>query len=444
MQSYCAIHNVDSSLNLGDITKVNEKEIADFNMMTWGFPCTDISVAGKQKGFIDEDGNKTRSGMYYEGIRILREKKPALSIVENVKALTSKKFKNEFDMILKDLDEAGYNTYWQILNAKDYGIPQNRERVFLISIRKDLDNGKFVFPKGFDNGLRLKDLLDNEVAEKYYLSEKLQSRFVSKIEGENIVGRLPNGNGTNFSNDMVFGTDNSIGTLKATDYKDPKKILCGVDKSYNNPEIIETANCITAREDRGISNRKAEGTAVIETNRCIQTGDLNYYNFDTMNRVYSKDGISPTLQTLQGGNRQPKILEDFYSNRDIREYTEYSPTLRSERNGLKVTDNSSFKIRKLTPKECWKLMGFSSKQFDKAKSAGVSDSQLYKQAGNSIVTYVLYEIYKELYKAMPYLFDDIKLSSFFSGIGAFEIALDMFYNYIITGKEQNFTQPQMD
>ena len=157
-----------------------------------------------------------------------------------------------------------------------------------------------------------------------------------------------------------------------------------------------------------------------------------------MNRVYSKDGISPTLQTLQGGNRQPKILEDFYSNRDVREYTDFSPTLRSERNGLKVTDNSSFKVRKLTPKECFYLMGFSKKDFDKAKSAGVSDSQLYKQAGNSIVTYVLYEIYKELYKATPYLFDDIKLSSFFSGIGAFEIALDMFYKYIITGEEQNF------
>lgn len=443
-QSYCAVHNVDKSLNLGDITKVKEKEIADFNMMTWGFPCTDISVAGKQIGFIDENGDKTRSGMYYEGIRILREKKPALSIIENVKNLIGKKFKADFDIILKDLDDAGYNTYYKVLNAKEYGVPQNRERVFVISIRKDLDNGKFEFPQGFDNGLRLKDLLDNEVDEKYYLSEKLQSRFVSKIEGENIVGRLPNGNGTNFSNDMVFGTDNNIGTLKATDYKDPKKILCGIDKSYNNPELIETANCITAREDRGISNRKAEGTAVIETNRCIQTGDLNYYNFDTMNRVYSKDGISPTLQTLQGGNRQPKILEDFYSNRDVREYTDYSPTLRSERNGLKVADNSSFKVRKLTPKECWRLMGFRGEYFDKAKMAGVSDSQLYKQAGNSIVTYVLYEIYKELYKAMPYLFDDIKLSSFFSGIGAFEIALDMFYNYIITGKEQNFIKPQMD
>lgn len=471
MQSYCAVHNVDSSLNLGDITKVNEKEIANFNMMCGGSPCQDFSIAGKQEGakwtcneceheynpleahWSERDKcpkckstniEKTRSSLLVEWLRILREKKPNFAMYENVKNIVGAKFKYTFDLFINELNEYGYNTYWKVLNAKDYGIPQNRERVFLISIRKDLDNGNFVFPKGFDNGLRLKDLLDNEVDEKYYLSEKLQSRFVSKIEGENIVGRLPNGNGTIFSNDMVFGIDNNMGTLKATDYKDPKKILCGVDKSYNNPEIIETANCITAREDRGISNRKAEGTAVIETNRCIQTGDLNYYNFDTMNRVYSKDGISPTLQTLQGGNRQPKILEDFYSNRDIREYTEYSPTLRSERNGLEVTDNSYFKIRKLTPKECWRLMGFSSEQFDKAKSAGVSDSQLYKQAGNSIVTYVLYEIYKELYKAMPYLFDDVKLSSFFSGIGAFEIALDMFYKYIITGEEQNFTRPQMD
>jgi DNA (cytosine-5)-methyltransferase 1 len=456
VQSYCAVHNVNSSLNLGDITKVNEKEIADFNMMTWGFPCVDISVAGKQKGFIDEEGNKTRSGMYYEGIRILREKKPALSIVENVKALTSKKFKNEFDMVLKDLDEAGYNTYWQILNAKDYGIPQNRERVFLISIRKDLDNGKFVFPKGFDNGLRLKDLLDKEVDKKYYLSKDKLTKFLSDTsilsklsKSENNVNIIGTVDGKNFNQKKVIYNPNCIsGTLIGQGHcGNEPKIVCGIDKSYNNPELIENANCITAREDRGISNRKAEGTAVIETNRCIQTGDLNYYNFDTTNRVYSKDGISPTLQTLQtlqGGNRQPKILEDFYSNRDVGEYTDYSPTLRSERNGLKVTDNSSFKVRKLTPKECWRLMGFSSEQFDKAKSVGVSDSQLYKQAGNSIVTYVLYEIYKELYKVMPYLFDDIKLSSFFSGIGAFEIALDMFYNYIITGEEQNFIKPQMD
>ena len=149
--------------------------------------------------------------MYYEGIRILREKKPALSIVENVKALTSKKFKNEFDMILKDLDEAGYNTYWQILNAKDYGIPQNRERVFLISIRKDLDNGKFEFPKSFDNGLRLKDLLDNKVDEKYYLSEDKLTKFLSDTsiitklsKSENNVDVVGTVDGKNFNQKKVI------------------------------------------------------------------------------------------------------------------------------------------------------------------------------------------------------------------------------------------------
>ena len=127
--SYCAIHNVSEDLNLGDITKVDEKELADFDLMTWGFPCQDISVAGNQTGFKDENGNITRSGLYKEGLRILKEKKPKISIIENVKNLTSKKFKKEFETVLNDLNECGYNTYWKILNAKDYGIPQNRERV---------------------------------------------------------------------------------------------------------------------------------------------------------------------------------------------------------------------------------------------------------------------------------------------------------------------------
>lgn len=173
------IHDVNPNLNLGDITQVDEKKLNDFDLMTWGFPCTDLSAAGRQKGFIDENGNKTRSGMYYEGIRILREKKPKLSIIENVKALTSKKFAKEFQMILDDLDEAGYNTYYKILNAKDYGIPQNRERVFIISIRKDIDNGKFKFPDPKPLKIRLKDLLDDEVDEKYYLSKKMINYIAS-------------------------------------------------------------------------------------------------------------------------------------------------------------------------------------------------------------------------------------------------------------------------
>ena len=145
-------------------------------MMTWGFPCQDISVAGKLKGV--EIG--TRSGLYYEGIRILKETMPKYSIIENVKNLTSKRFKETFDMILKDLENAGYNNYWKVLNAKNFGVPQNRERVFIVSIRKDIDTGTFEFPTEFDNGLRLKDILENEVDEKYFLSENMIKGFIAK------------------------------------------------------------------------------------------------------------------------------------------------------------------------------------------------------------------------------------------------------------------------
>lgn len=111
-KAYSVIHNINENKNLGDITKVNAKNLQDFDLMTWGFPCTDISICGKQQGLIDNQGNQTRSGLYYEGLRILKEKKPKISIIENVKALTSKKFKKEFEMILSDLEKIGYNNHF--------------------------------------------------------------------------------------------------------------------------------------------------------------------------------------------------------------------------------------------------------------------------------------------------------------------------------------------
>lgn len=114
--AYSAIHNISEDKNLGDITAVNG-DISNFNLMTWGFPCTSISIAGQMEGVVK---GKTESGLYYEGLRILLEKRPAISIIENVKNLVSKKFKNTFKQILNDLNDAGYNNYWQILNAKDY------------------------------------------------------------------------------------------------------------------------------------------------------------------------------------------------------------------------------------------------------------------------------------------------------------------------------------
>ena len=122
--------------------------------MTWGFPCQDISIAGRMKGI--KEG--TRSGLYYEGYKILKAKRPGISIIENVKNLTSKRFKEQFETILKDIEELGYNNYWQVLNAKNYSVPQNRERIFIVSIRKDIDKNNFVFPSPVELKLKLKDL----------------------------------------------------------------------------------------------------------------------------------------------------------------------------------------------------------------------------------------------------------------------------------------------
>lgn len=425
-KSYCAIHNVDESKNLGDITKVDETELDDFNMMTWGFPCTDISLAGKQKGFIDEYGEKTRSGMYYEGIRILRKKKPALSIIENVKNLTSKRFKNEFETVLNDLNDAGYNSYYKVLNAKNYGIPQNRERVFIVSIRKDLDNGKFEFPEPFDNGLRLKDLLEDEVDEKFYISEEKTKRFITNLNDKNSLLYDPcqvkrEGKSREYSDYAP--------TLTSRDYKDPRLVNENVVKqvgniseckgSWNNPQVgrVYDANgCSPTLNTCGGGGHEP---------KVIQVGNINPSGNGMNGCVYSGNGLSPTLTTNKGEGTKITIKQatkQDYIEREVEVNTD------------------GIRIRKLTPRETFRLMGFYDEDFDAAQKAGISNSQLYKQAGNSIVVDVLYYIYRELYIAMPYLFDDLKLSSFFSGIGAFEAGLDRLYKDI---NSENFINPQV-
>lgn len=178
-KSYCAVHGTDESKNLGDITKVDTSLLPnDIDLITYGFPCQDISISGLQKGF-EYNGERTRSGLFFEALRIIEDTKPRVAIAENVRNLVSKKFANEFQIVLDSLEQAGYNNYWKILNSKDYGIPQNRERVFIVSIRKDLDDGNFKFGEPFPLEFRLKDMLEEEVDEKYYLSEKAISYVCS-------------------------------------------------------------------------------------------------------------------------------------------------------------------------------------------------------------------------------------------------------------------------
>ena len=547
-RSYCAIHNVDESKNLGDITKVDENELDDFNMICGGSPCQDFSVAGKQKGSVwtckecgheynpltvhwnerdkcpncvSKNIDKTRSSLLVEYLRVVRANKPNFGIYENVKNIVGKQFKDTtFKLFTDELEEYGYNVYWKVLNAKNYGIPQNRERVYLLFIKKDLDNGKFKFPEPFDNGLRLKDLLEDEVDEKFYISDEKTKKFIKNLntnDSDNVDMGSPkfigNVNREDFGTGYAGGVwdDSHISPTLTTMQGGGRQphVITGIDKSYNNPKFIETANCITSREDRGVSDRKSEGTAVLETPNISYCLDSNYYKGTTIEQYMNKhrkqlviennkvaikqatkqgyiecevggvvDLSYPDSKTRRGrvqdnGNTCPTItatetgicriepkerffkqaLETLNENDcnpgdTINAFNKHvdksgcSPTLTTRPEGFKtailpVTDD--IRIRKLTPKECFRLMGFSDENFDAAQSVGISNSQLYKQAGNSIVVDVLYYIYRELYIAMPYLFDDLKLSSFFSGIGAFERGLDRLYKDINSG---NFTKPQ--
>ena len=448
-KSYCAIHGVDESLNLGDITKVDETKLENFNMICGGSPCQDFSVAGKQKGSVwtckdcgheynpltvhwsqrdkcpnCESNNieKTRSSLLVEYLRVIRANKPNFGMYENVKNIVGKQFRDTtFKLFEDELHEYGYNTYWKVLNAKDFGIPQNRERVYLIFIKKDLDNGKFVFPEGFDNGIRLKDVLEDKVDEKYYISDDKVQKFLENLKSKNIC-----------END----------TLK----------LDG--NNYNQRCVVHTPNdfCRTIIGGGGSGGYHAgnEPKVLIQQSENVvkQVGNISDCNGNWKNpqvgRIYDPDGCSPTLNTCGGGSHEPKIVQvgnvnpsGKGMNGNVFSEDGLAPTLTTNKGeGNKILTG----IRKLTPKETFRLMGFSDSAYD-AASKVVSNSQLYKQSGNSIVVDVLYDILVELYKAMPYLFDDLKLSSFFSGIGAFEAALNRLYECINTG---NFTKPQAE
>ena len=380
-KSYEAIHG--KVKNFGDITKINKLPYCD--LLTYSFPCQDLSIAGQQKG-ISKD---TRSGLLLEVERLLLKAKengtlPKYLLLENVKNLVGKKFIKDFERWLSFLSSLGYYSNWEVLNAKDYGIPQNRERVFVVS---SLENIHYNFPKQVELKSKMKDLLEEKVDDKYYLSEKLLKCFSD--------------------------TKNRNGFTRGEKFN-PRKL-----------ENCNTAFAITTRAGA----RAAD-------NYIIQLGNLkNTESFGgnpQTGRVYSPDGISPCLNTMQGGGLEPKILQKAhgFNKGGIKENivpaltksswqennfivninpsgkgmngnvynTDLSPTLTTNKGeGIKILQNNDYRIRKLTPLECWRLMGFRDMDYYAAKSVGISDAQLYKQAGNSIVVTVLEAIFRNLF-----------------------------------------------
>ena len=387
-KSYSAIHGVPESKNLWDITKVNVCNLPkDIDLLTYGFPCQDISLAGKQKGMFNEDGTLTRSGLFFKALDVIEYVKPKIAIAENVKALTSKKFTEQFKTVLDSLEKAGYHNYWKVLNAKDYGIPQNRERVFIVSIRKDIDHNMFEFPQPYSLEKRLKDFLEPHVDEKYFLSDEIQSRFILNDETfiNNVIGTTRPDFRTIGQRDNVYNVNGVMGSLVATDYKQPKQILIRekTKKGYTEAQDGDGVYINRPEQKRGV----------------VQKGMIQTIKTSPDIGVVVNAEIKPTLvggigDKKSNGGSQYYQQDRIYDSESIG--MDYPANLTSGSYYYQV-NTQPLRIRKLTPKECFRLMGFSDEDFSKAEQVPTSNAQLYKQAGNSIVVNVLEEILKELF-----------------------------------------------
>ena len=327
--------------------------------------CTDISVAGKMKGLNPDSG--TRSSLLWQNINLLKIAKinntlPKYIMFENVKNLVGKKFKKDFDELLTILDELGFNSYWKVLNGKDCGIPQNRERVFVIAIRKDVDTHKFTFPIPYDTGIRLKDVLEEKVDKHYYLKQETVDKFklLNNEKVKNIVNAYIKSKEFDINKIVQLGHVNPSQDGRIISQNGLSNTL--VSGHGNVPKIIENENKILAIGQ--VSNDGSQG-----------------------GKVYHPEGIMPTICAGTHGYAIGNIIVDF-------------------------------KIRKLTPKECFRLMGFTYEDCEHAQNIGISETQLYKQTGNGIITNCCQLLAEHLYKAQ--------------------------YNDAYICTDENFLKPQVD
>ena len=514
IQAYMAVHG--DTPNYGDISKIDWSSVPDFDFLTYSFPCTDISTAGQQKGLAE--GSGTRSSLLWECRKAIEAKRPKYLLMENVKNLVSKKFIPYLKEFLRFLEGQGYSNYTKVLNAKDFGVPQNRERVFMVSI---LGEASFHFPKPFTLEKRLKDVLEKDVDESFYLSEKIVKTFLARNEknkakgngfkfeptmGDVIASSIlthpndrpcdnyvyvvgytnPSGHGMNGN---VFDSNGLCPTLTTNKGEGPRilaPISCALrGRNPENPsdrkagiELEQTlglgtdiANCITTvQKDSLVAEpslyiKQATKKGYIE----IPPGgvfDASYpESLTRRGRVQDNGKVSPTLtaggdppclyegmepkcvtytrdrkgkvisrrlsdiaNTVHGGTGCGGSTDCFVAEPQVLtpKRTEYGKALRKDydagriqesrhnmteleprtdgicntittvqKDNLLMEDFTNYRIRKLTPRECFRLMGVSEKDIDTIQTSGISKTQQYKMAGNSIVVDVLYYIFKK-------------------------------------------------
>jgi DNA (cytosine-5)-methyltransferase 1 len=515
IKSYNAIHG--TNFETSDITQLTADDLGIVDtdkycyLMTYSFPCQDLSLAGKQKGMAK--GDNTRSGLLWEVERLLNEctELPQILLMENVTQVHGKKNMEHFQEWIDFLESKGYSNYWKDLNAKNFGIPQNRNRTFMVSV---LGNYTYEFPQEFPLVLRLKDMLEDSVDEKYYISDK-GIEYVLKREGKytqlcddqteiaksaitakgnaNWTGNFVKGSAVNgdvcktvraggrgsvdrhswdlvaeeprcqqvgmlaggkwdklhdisrrvYSGEGVAPTiHTSGGGQQEPKVLEPTITVVGnyspsghdasriVDAEGLAPTVKENHGTVTAvaeplaydeqngyiRKYGTVGTLTTDGSSPKHNNRVVEPVRLGYIPYPNSdkphqsNTFYDADAISPTLDTCEGGNRQVKIAEPQIIReepleregwhgyaKEVLSVQGVCRTLSTQSNNLatKVKEPCTLRIRKLTPKECWRLMGFDDADFEKAAQYN-SNSQLYKQAGNSIVVDVLAHIFTQM------------------------------------------------
>ena len=497
IKSYTALHG--ETVNLGDIREIRELPEADF--WTYSFPCQDISVAGHGAGI--KEG--TRSGLLLEVERLLKVAAgkgtlPKYLLLENVKNLVSKKFKADFDSWLSFLSSLGYTNYWQVLNAKDYGIPQHRERVFCVSIRGE--HKPFIIPEKRELTLRLKDMIDEHVDERYYLKEStIRSIVTSKFNSRRDSIRLPSdyayclrardcyepqcvqvgdvvGEKWEKMHEMsrrVFQTDGISPTVHCagggnTELKIAENFVLGGLQEHQVPRTDGVSPTLTEAMGKGGGqtpiivamrgrnpdnpsdrtpgiplrqrlevNEKGLCNALTTVQKDNLVMDADYVSrkygefidekgyIPEMFVAYNKQEVHDVAPTLTGQCSCPSgssavlklekpikvkvATKQGYEEATAGDYVNITfPSSKTKRGRVGkgvaqtltcgdgnavITEN--VRIRKLTPRECLRLMGWTDEQIDKIESAKVSSTQQYRQAGNGIVVQVLEAIFKALF-----------------------------------------------
>ena len=378
--SYRAIYDTTNLWFGDDVTKVKGSELPSADLWTFGFPCQDVSIAGKQKGL----KKGTRSGLFYEIMRLLderKENKPKWLVCENVKNLLSIDGGGGFLNVVSEMAERGYSVEWKVYNSKNYGVPQNRERVYIVGYYGERC-ASGLLPIKRENTTTLEQIIGGSQGMRVYNPNTISCTLSSQGGGMGAKTGLYKiksdiqslGNTTAYKNENTVLATGISRTLTATDYKHVTKVA--LDNNHIKGMPILTPDRLEKRQNgRRVKNEGEPSFTLTSQDRhgvLIKTANKQGYMTAQVG-----DGIDlayPESETRQG-----------------RVQPQRSNTLTTSDNLGVLIDDQCIKIRKLTPRECWRLQGFTDEQFDKAAAIN-SNSQLYKQAGNAVTVSVVAEI----------------------------------------------------